>query len=85
MDLTSVECLVLLPYSLPIPPALILAVLTFPVPFPPPQIYGSSVELAERLRDPARPGWLLEGETGAGGKPFLPFDNYSLVECATGW
>ncbi|CAI8057022.1 Peroxidasin, partial [Geodia barretti] len=48
------------------------------------QIYGSSEEHAERLRDPARQGWLLEGVATSSGKPFLPFDTFSLIECSTG-
>jgi peroxidase len=48
------------------------------------QIYGSTSELAERLRDPQRRGWLLEGDVSPGGKPFLPFDEHSLILCDTG-
>ena len=48
------------------------------------QIYGSTTELADRLRDPIRRGWLLEGDLGPGGKPFLPFDEHSLILCDTG-
>ena len=47
-------------------------------------MYGSTLEHAERLRDPVRRGFLLEGIPAHGGKTFLPFDTFSLIECNTG-
>ena len=48
-------------------------------------LYGSDDYKARRLRDPAGGGRLLMGTPAvSGGKPLLPFDAHSLVECATG-
>lgn len=48
------------------------------------QVYGSDSYTAHRLRDPLGGGRLLQGLRSSSTNFFLPFDNYSLIECDTG-
>ena len=48
------------------------------------QIYGSSDAMATQLRDPVDPAYLLTGQVTPSGKPLLPLDHNSLIECSSG-